>query len=79
MRASRAAGSSVASWNKAVERAGPGTDADLAEALADAVGADRLAGTPAGQQPRGGALVSGAGVTLADGGQAQDQTGERLG
>src|SRR5512135_158027 len=45
-----------------------GADADLAEAFADPVGADRLSRTPAGQQPRGGALVSGGGVTPAGGG-----------
>src|SRR6266702_3802997 len=56
-----------------------GADADLAEAFVEPVGADRLAGASAGQQPWGGALVSGSGVALAGGGQVKDETGERFG
>src|SRR6266704_3869154 len=56
-----------------------GADADLAEAFVEPVGADRLAGASAGQQPWGGALVSGGGVALAGGGQVKDETGERVG
>jgi hypothetical protein len=56
-----------------------GVDADLAEAFAETVGADRLAGASAGQQPWGGALVSGGGVALPGCDQAQHETGERFG
>src|SRR5712691_5999631 len=56
-----------------------GADADLAEAFAEPAGADRLAGASAGQQPWGGALVSGGGVAVAGGGQVKDEAGERLG
>jgi hypothetical protein len=56
-----------------------GADADLAEAFVEPVGADRLAGASAGQQPWGGALVSGAGMALAGGDQVKDETGERFG
>src|ERR1022692_4649434 len=61
-------------------RAGlPGPDADLAEAFAELVWADRLARAAARQQPRGGALVSGGGVALAGRGQAQHEAGARVG
>ena len=79
MRARMAAGSSVASWNKAVERAGPGRMPIWRRRSIEPVGADRLAGASAGQQPWGGALVSGGGVALAGGDQVKDETGERFG
>src|ERR1017187_1357097 len=61
-------------------RAGlPGPEADLADAFAEVLWADRLARASAGQQPRGGALVSGGGVALAGRGQAQHEAGERFG
>jgi hypothetical protein len=41
MRARMAAGSSVASWDRAVERAGPGADANPAEPFAELAGAGR--------------------------------------
>jgi hypothetical protein len=56
-----------------------GPDADLVEAFVEPAGADRLAGASAGQQPWGGALVSGGGVALACRDQAEDETGERFG
>ena len=49
------------------------------EALIELAGADRLAGASAGQQPWGGALVSGGGVTLAGGDQVKDESGEWFG
>jgi hypothetical protein len=56
-----------------------GTNADLVEALIELAGADRLARASAGQQPWGGALVSGGGVALAGGNQVKYETGERFG
>jgi hypothetical protein len=57
----------------------PGADADLAETFAELAGADRLARASAGQQPWGGALVSGGGVALAGGDQVKDESGEWFG
>ena len=79
MRARMAAGRSVASWNRAVERAWPGLDAELAEAFGELVGADGAAGLPAGEQPGRGSLVADGGVAAAGGDELPDQAGEGLG
>ena len=57
----------------------PGLDADLLEALGEAVGADGLAWAPAGQQPGRGAVVADGGVALAVGDQVPCQVVDRLG
>jgi len=58
MRARTAAGRSVASWEQRGRPGPAAADADLAQALAELVGADRLAGLPAGEQPGRGAVVA---------------------
>jgi hypothetical protein len=57
----------------------PGLDADLVEALGEAVGADGLAGAPTRQQPGRGAVVADGGMALAGGDQVPCQVVERLG
>ncbi|GAA2073231.1 hypothetical protein [Actinomadura alba] len=63
IRARTAAGSSVARWNRAAERAA-GVDAELAEPFGHAEGADGTAGLAAGEQPGRGSLVADDGVAM---------------
>ena len=51
----------------------------LAEALGQAVGADRASGLPAGEQPGRGAIVADGGVAAAGGEKLPDEAGEGLG
>ena len=79
MRASRAAGSSVASWNSAVERDCPGRRPSLAESFGESEGADGPAGLAAGEQPGRGAWVADGGVAAAGGDEVADEAGEGFG
>ena len=56
-----------------------GAEPELAQSLGQAVGADRLAGLPAGEQPAGASLVAQCGVSAAGGGELEDEGVEWLG
>ena len=79
MRASMAAGRSVASWNSAVERDCPERMPSWRRRSAELVGADRASGLAAGEQPGRGALVADGGVASPGGGDLEDEGVERLG
>ena len=56
-----------------------GMETDPVEAFGELEGADRLARSPAGEQPRGAVLAADSGVPLAGGEELADEIGERLG
>ena len=56
-----------------------GAEAELAEPFGELVGADRSAGTSAGEQPWRGSLVAEGGVAAAGGDELEDEVGERFG
>ena len=67
MRASRAAGRSVARLEQRGRAGLAGVESELAEPFGELVGADRAAGLSAGEQPAGGSLVAEGGVSAAGG------------